>query len=280
MTRRVGIEVFYWLDAWSDDQSSVFGKAAEAGYDGVEISFVAGVPIDIARVAAAAVNAGVDIVCSTGLTPHMDISSPDPDVRDAGRRHLHQSLNYAAELGSPLLGGVTYASWMGFPADDLGERRKRSAEVLGELGDVAEDLGLSICLEVLNRFEGYMFNTVSGCLAFIDSIGHSSIKVELDTFHMNMEEDDLAAAVLLAGAKLGHVQVAANNRRAPQFGHIDWPPFRTALDSVGYQGWVVFETFPNAAVETGRTTYAWRDLAVDLDGEAADAARYIREYIA
>jgi sugar phosphate isomerase/epimerase len=74
--------------------------------------------------------------------------------------------------------------------------------------------------------------------------------------------------------------VAANNRRPPQFGHIDWPPFRAALDSAGYDGWVVFETFPNPDVETGRSTRAWRSLVTNLDLEARDAATFMRRYIA
>lgn len=280
MSRPVGIEVFYWLDRWSDDQASVFGKVAEAGYDGVEISLVVGMEMDIARVARAASEAGIAVVTSTGLTPERDISSADPAIRAAGRQHLRACLGHAAELGSPILGGVTYAPWMVLPDGDLGEYRKRSAESLAEVARDAEALGVDICLEVLNRFESSMFNTVAECLAFIHSVGHPAVKAQIDSFHMNMEEDDLAAAIRLAGGALGHVQVAANNRRAPQFGHIDWPAFRDALDAVGYDRWVVFETFPNPAVETGRSTRAWRPLASDLDGEARDAAAFIRGTLA
>lgn len=156
----------------------------------------------------------------------------------------------------------------------------RSAESLHELGQDAASLGVDVCLEVLNRFETFMFNTVDGCLDFIDTVDHGSVKVELDTFHMNMEEDDLAAAVRRASNRIGHVQVAANNRRAPQFGHIDWAPFGQALDDVGYQRPVVFETFPNSKAETGQATYAWRDLTTDPDRDAADAATFIRRHLA
>jgi len=280
MKRTIGIEVFYWLDSWSDDQTSVFGKAAKAGFDGVEISLVAGTLIDVAHLSSAANAEGVEIACSTGLTPLLDISSPDASIRRAGMEHLRDCLHQSAELKSPILGGVTYAPWMHFPDSDLSDRRSRSAESLSEIAEEASTLGVSICLEVLNRFESYMFNTVSDCLSFIELIDHPAIKVEVDTFHMCMEEDDLAAAVQLAAGRLGHVQVAANNRRGPQFGHIDWPAFQAALNSVDYDGWIVYETFPNPAVETGRSTYAWRNLAVDLDQEAADAARYIKEFIA
>lgn len=280
MTRPVGIEIFYWLDNWSDDQASAFHKAAEAGYDGVEISFVAGLDMDIGHVGNTAGDLGLDVLCSTGLSDALDISSPDAAVRAAGKEHLRRSLHDAAELQSPILGGVTYGVWMGFPEDDLTDRRARSAESLNQLGDEAASLGVDICLEVLNRFETSMFNTVEDCLRFIDLADHDAIKVELDTFHMNMEEDDLAAAVRLGGDRIGHVQVAANNRRAPQFGHIDWAPFGAALDEIGYDRYVVFETFPNSAAETGRATYAWRDLTSEPDRDAADAAAFIKANLA
>ena len=280
MTRPVGIEIFYWLDSWYDDQSAVFGKAAEAGYDGVEMSFVAGTDVGVRDIASTASSLGLDVLCSTGLTPTMDVSSPDEGIRSSGIYHLKWCLDQAAALGSPILGGVTYAPWMGFPDGDLAGHRARSAESLHTVAEYAAEVGVDLCLEVLNRFETYMFNTVSDCLSFIETVGHDSVKVELDTFHMNMEEDDLAGAVRQAGGKIGHVQVAANNRRAPQYGHIDWASFKKALDDVGYDGYVVFETFPNSAVQTGRDTYAWRDLYEDLDAEAAGAARFIRQHLA
>jgi D-psicose/D-tagatose/L-ribulose 3-epimerase len=279
MNRRIGIEVFYWLDQWSDDQTAVFDRVAAAGFDGAEISFVAGHDLAVQDVASGAAAAGIDVLCSTGLTEDLDITSTDPGIRAAGRAHLERCLRDAAELGSPILGGVTYAPWMSL-GGDVEDRRRRSADVLHHVADEAQRVGVTLCLEVLNRFESSMFNTVEECLAFIDLIGHPSVGVEIDTFHMNMEEDDLARAVSLAGDRLGHVQVAANNRRPPQFGHIDWPPFRAALDSAGYDGWVVFETFPNPDVETGRSTRAWRSLVTNLDLEARDAATFMRRYIA
>ena len=93
MTRPVGIEIFYWLDNWSDDQSSVFSKAAEAGYEGVEISLVAGLDVGVDRMARTASSLGLDVLCSTGLNPSMDISSPDAEVRAAGLQHLRRCLD-------------------------------------------------------------------------------------------------------------------------------------------------------------------------------------------
>lgn len=275
--RPIGIEVFYWLDNWSDDQTSVFARAAECGFDCVEISFVAGLQPDIGRIASLAADHGLSVLASTGLAANLDITSPDAEVRRAGRDHLRRCIEWAADLGSPILGGVTYAQWMGFPDDDLAARRSRSAEELATVAPFADEHDVDICLEVLNRFETYMFNTVADALGFIDVIGHDRVKVELDTFHMSMEEADLVDSVRRGGQRIGHVQVASNDRRAPQYSTIDWAAFAAALDDADYRGAVVFETFPNPNVETGRGTYAWRPLTDDPDGDASKAAAMMRE---
>lgn len=279
--RLVGVEVFYWLDRWSDDQTSAFDKARRAGFDGVEISLVAGAMPDVARYRQKLADSGLSVACSTGLTPSLDVSSPDRDIRQAGIAHLVEALKVASSLGSPVLGGVTYAPWLHFPeATELHPFVERSATSLAEVARVAEDLGVVLCLELLNRFETFMLNTVEQGLAFLERIDHRSVRLELDTFHMNIEEDDLGGAIRLAGDRLGHFQCAANNRRAPQYGRIDWGEVRAALDEVAYRGWVVFETFPNPAVEVGRATYAWRPLTADADEDARAAATLMRERLA
>jgi D-psicose/D-tagatose/L-ribulose 3-epimerase len=279
--RRIGIEIFYWMDRWSDDQSAQFHKAHAAGYDGVEISLVAGVPVPVDRIQAESERHGLEVVCSTGLSPDRDVSSPDPQIRRAGLEHLTNAVKTAAQLGSPILGGVTYAPWLQHVDHaDLPRARERSARALHEVAQIAGDHGLDLCVEVLNRFETNMFNTVDEALTFLDMVDHPAAKIELDTFHMNIEEEDLGAAVRRTGSRLGHVQCAGNARRAPQHGHIDWDAIRAGLDEVGYEGWIVFETFPNPDTEAGRTTYTWRHLADDLDSEARDAAEFLRRRLA
>lgn len=275
--RRVGIEIFYFMDRWSDDQAAYFDLARECGYDGVEISLMPTNLNDQGNLREQAIKNDLSIVCSTGLTEATDISHPDPVVRKAGVEYLKRCLEAAANLGSPILGGVTYAPWFSFPdTEDLEHHRHRSAESLREVAGAADAVGVDLCVELLNRFETYMLNTVDQGNSFLDLIGHHAIKIELDTFHMNMEEADLAGAVAGAGKRLGHFQIAANTRAMPGKGHIDWDGIATALDAVGYSGWVVVETFPNPLVETGRSTHAWRPLVEDLIGEAAAAATFAR----
>lgn len=276
--RLVGIEIFYFMDRWADDQASYFNLARQCGYDGVEISLMPHVLDDYSNIRTQLDANGLAVACSTGLSADTDISHPDPAVRRAGIEFLKRCLETAAALDSPILGGVTYAPWFGFPDDDdLEPYRMRSIESLREVAPTAAALGVDVCVEILNRFETYMLNTVEQAHSFLDQIDHSSVKIELDTFHMNMEEADLGAAILSAGDRLGHFQAAAGNRSMPGQGHINWDGVAAALDEIEYKGWIVLETFPNPMVETGRSTHAWRPLVADLVGEATQAAAFLRD---
>ncbi|MCP4306539.1 MAG: sugar phosphate isomerase/epimerase [bacterium] len=276
--RSIGIEIFYFMDRWMDDQAAYFATAKECGYDGVEISLMPHVLDEHQRILAEADRLDLAILCSTGLSPETDISHPDPAVRRAGIEFLKRCLDTAHQMRSPILGGVTYAPWFGFPDDDLQERRFRSAQSLHEVAIAADAVGVDVCVEVLNRFESFMFNTVEQANDYLALVDHPSVKIELDTFHMNVEESDLAAAVRNTGSRLGHFQVAASNRSMPGKGHIDWAGLAAALDDVRYQGWVVVETFPNPEVETGRSTHAFRPLVADLHAEAIEAESFVRSH--
>jgi D-psicose/D-tagatose/L-ribulose 3-epimerase len=280
-TRPVGIEIFYWMERWPDDQAAHFHRAREAGFDGVEISLIAGLETPVGKISRELEANGLGVICSTGLSRSLDVSSPDQATRQAGITHLERSLEAAAALGSPILGGVTYAPWFHFPDDhNLQPYRERSAASLAEVARTADGLGVDLCVEVLNRFESFMFNTAEEAVSFVTLVDHPSVLIELDTFHMNIEEDDLAGAIRSVGSRLGHFQCASNNRRPPQFSSWDWTEIRAALDDVDYRGWIVFETFPNPWVETGRSTHAWRPLVDDADAEAGDAAAFLRKHLA
>lgn len=275
--RSVAIEVFYWLGSWADDQVSTFARAAAAGFDGVEISFVSGPEIDWRRMRGELDRFGLGVFASTGLSPATDITSADASVRAAGIEYLKRCLESASQVGSPILGGVSYAPWLYFPPErDLQPFRERSAAAMHEVAQTAADLGLTITIEVLNRYETFMFNTAREGLTYLDMVDAPNVKLQLDTYHMNMEENDLGDAIRLAGSRLGHFHCAANNRRLPGPGHIDWTAVRSALNDIDYAGWLVIETFPNPAVETGRAVNTWRTLVENPDGDLRRSLQFLR----
>jgi D-psicose/D-tagatose/L-ribulose 3-epimerase len=279
--RKIGIEIFYWLENWSDDQVSCFARAKSLGFDAVEISLISGpdTPIDAMR--AELDRCGLDVYCSMGLPLDKDITSPDEHVRRAGIEYLKRCVEAAAHLGSPILGGLPYAPWLHFPkAPDLRPYKERSASAMGEVAVTASNVGIVLCTEIINRFETYIFNIVHDGLDYLAMIGHPAVKLQLDTYHMNMEEDNLPAAIRQAGNHIGHFHCADSNRKLPGRGHIDWTAVKVALDEVGYQGALVMETFPNPAAETGRTVNTWRPLVNSYDEEAKQALAFLRQQVA
>jgi len=279
--RKIGIEIFYWLDNWSDDQASCFARAKALGFDAVEVSLISGPDTPIAAMRAELDRCGLDVFCSMGLPQDKDITSSDEHVRRAGIEYLKRCVDAAAHIGSPILGGLPYVPWLHFPAvKDLRPFKERSAAAMREVADAAGDAGITICTEIINRFETYIFNTVAEGLEYLAMVGHPAAKLQLDTYHMNMEEDDLPAAIRQAGSHIGHFHCADSNRKLPGQGHINWADIKAALDDVRYHGGLVLETFPNPAAETGRTVNVWRPLVSDYDEEAKQALAFVRQHVA
>lgn len=278
--QKVGIHLSYWQTSWSDPLPPIFKKAKQAGFDVGELPLLAPHSMDFHHLKAALDRAGLLASCGTGLGPATDITSPDPNIRSAGLAHLQACLEGASILGSPVLGGLTYAPWGVIPEAGWNKHRERCVESLKQVAEMAADNDVLLCLEVVNRFEGYLVNTVEQGLSLLDEVGSPHLKLHLDTFHMNIEEDDPSQAIRMAGDRLGHFHCVANNRKAPGKGHISWREIQKSLQGIAYKGFLVAESFVNPAGEVGRGMFIWRSMAEDLDRNAADIAQFLRETVA
>jgi D-psicose/D-tagatose/L-ribulose 3-epimerase len=276
----IGIHLSYWQEFWSDNLLPLITKAKNAGFNVAEFPLLNPGELDYEQLRAGLDSAEMQASCGTGLGVNSDISSPNPQIRSAGLDHLRACIEGAAKLGSPILGGVTYAAWGSFPTDDLKLRRDLCIDSLRIAGGIAGDHGVTLCLEVLNRFEGYLLNTAKQGVELVREVDHPNIKLHLDTFHMNIEEDCIADAILTAGNYLGHFHCVENNRKIPGEGHIPWSEVRKALQIINYRGYLVTEAFVNPSGEVGRGLSIWRTLADDLDQAASRAAEFLKNEVA
>ena len=154
-------------------------------------------------------------------------------------------------------------------------------EYIEETFKFARECGVEYCLEVLNRFEGYILNTCAEAVDFVRQVDEPAVKVMLDTFHMNIEEDSMTDAIHLAGDLLGHFHVGENNRRLPGRGNMPWSEIGKALKSVGYNKAVVMEPFVMPGGQVGSDIKIWRTLEQDtsqarLDADAAKSVEFLR----
>jgi sugar phosphate isomerase/epimerase len=100
-----------------------------------------------------------------------------------------------------------------------------------------------LALEPVNRYELDLINTVDEGLAFVQEIGHPSLGLVLDTFHMNIEESSRTEPFrrAMAAGRLWHVHVGDNNRLPPGRGLIDFAAIVTTLHDSGYYGFLSAE---------------------------------------
>ncbi len=96
-----------------------------------------------------------------------------------------------------------------------------AVDALQEIYDYSENLGVSIGIEPINRFETYFINRADQALALATAVG-PNCGVCLDTFHMNIEEIDMVEAIKSSKDRLVGFHVADNNRMAPGMGHLPW----------------------------------------------------------
>jgi sugar phosphate isomerase/epimerase len=171
---------------------------------------------------------------------------------DAERRRdaivqMKSQLSVIAELGG--IGAQTPASYGMFSRrlppfePPRGEEEERAVLVDGltELGEHAKSEGVSLFLEPLNRYEDHMVNRLEQAVDLIRVVGLDSVRIGIDSYHMNIEEADPAAAILAAAPYIGHAQVSDSNRFQPGAGHLDWPAWLAALHAIGYEGWLAAE---------------------------------------
>jgi D-psicose/D-tagatose/L-ribulose 3-epimerase len=163
------------------------------------------------------------------------------------------------------------------PVSERGYANAVSA--MQELCSNAEREGVTIGLEVVNRYESNVLNTTEQGLTFLEDIGAPNATLHLDTYHMNIEEPGMAAAIELAGDRLGYFHVGESNRGPLGTGSVDFAETFAALDRIGYDGTITFESFSSAVVSPAltRALCIWRETWDDSMELATSARRFVLE---
>jgi len=268
-----------WSPEFKEEQLYLFEKLKNMGFEGIEVPlgypFLGSLPVS--GIKRKREETGLRCVCSTGLDEERNIISPDPGRRQKGIDFLRRCIEMSADLGSDVLSGVLYAPWGGF----TGEARTSNEwgyckEGLSKVAEVAKECSVFLAIEPVNRFESYFLNTAEDGRKLIEEIGHPNIKLHLDTFQMNIEEDSLYKAIKTAGDLLYHFHCCASHRGIPGTGHIDWVGVFRGLTEVGYERWLIIESFNvEAAREFGKQAAVWRELAAP-DRIAKEGLDYLK----
>jgi D-psicose/D-tagatose/L-ribulose 3-epimerase len=261
-------------------QSSV-QRARRAGFDLIEFPLMDPDTFDSAAARHALAEEGLRTTASLGLPADADVSSDDPAIVAAGRRLLETALERTVEMGGFQLCGVLYGSMRKHLAPASATGRAHSVAAMAALAEKASSLGIRLSLEVVNRYESNLLNTGRQALEYLKEVGRSEVSVHLDTYHMNIEESDLFQPILDTGDQLGYVHIGESHRGYLGTGSVDFGSTFRALDRIGYEGPIVFESFSSAVVSPtlSNTLGIWRNLWNDGDDLAAHANRFIRDQL-
>lgn len=246
--------------------------AASLGYDGVELNLRDSADIDQSGVVAQLTQLGLSVPSiGTGQSYFGDglsLADPDPEVQKKLRLRMQDHIRFAGRLGACVVIGSVRGRLEDGSAASRRESYTIALDATRSLAEFASVHGVRLTVEPINRYETNFLNTIPETLEFIEQAGSANLGLLADTFHMNIEEASMDGPLQQAGAKLRHVHLVDSNRRAPGFGHLDFKPILTTLNSIGYAGYLSAEVLPLPDDQTAAMTWmnTYRSLVADTHG--------------
>jgi D-psicose/D-tagatose/L-ribulose 3-epimerase len=263
---RLGIHSFVWTGGGTQDElERALEQSAECGYRLIEFAYLKPEKFNLDRLAQKAQSLDVDIAVTMGLPLNADVSSEDAAAVKAGEQLLADAVKAVRDVGGKKLGGILYSAHTKYSTMPTDRGRKNSIAAIAKTAEVARDAGVDLVLEIVNRFETNLLNTTAQGLDFIKATGSDGVTLHLDTFHMNIEEANPAAAIRMASDKIGYFHIGESNRGYLGDGVISFDPIFDALLDIDYQRDITFESFSRAVVDEALSLACaiWRDTWTD-----------------
>ncbi len=273
---RLGINTMVWTGRFDSSRLALLDRIRAWGYESVELAIFDFDSVDTAALRRALASSGLAATVSSALPPGLSVAAADPAVRRKTREWLAHAADQVASIGASILAGPMY-----LPVGELPGRRRTEDEWQRAVDEyrALDRLPVPIALEPLNRFETYFLNTAADARRFCEQVGGRLVGVLLDTFHANIEEEDLAAAFRSLGPHLIHVHLSENHRGIPGCGHVPFAAVLAALAAMRYDGCAVVESFAASIPEIAAATAMWRDYAASPDEFAQRSIAYLRPLI-
>lgn len=240
-------------------------KAAELGYDGVELALKHGEEIQPERLRELLKKYGLEISCiSTGQVfadRGLYFTDPDPERRRELTHTFEGLIRLAAEFGGMVnLGRVRGRIE---PGEDPRQTKIRFIQAFRPVAEYAAGCGVTLVIEPVNRYEINFINSVDDGAALLEEFQLDGVGLMPDVFHMNIEDDRIGDSLVRNRKYVKYVHLADSNRLAPGWGHLDFQEIFYALREIRYDGWATVEILPNP----------------EPDRAAKQAVDYLRQYV-
>ncbi|MBX2815115.1 MAG: sugar phosphate isomerase/epimerase [Saprospiraceae bacterium] len=273
--------VITWLltSPFRTETIELFEHIAQIGFTHVEIPIEDPSLIDGDLVAEALARYGLQAIACGAFGPSRDLTSEDIQLHHNTFGYVRECFALCQKWGCEFLAGPMYSA-VGKARLLPPEARQKEWDLatvnLRKICLMAEDHGLKIAIEPINRFETDLINTSVQVMQLIDQIDHPAAGVALDSFHMTLEEATLSKAIEVVEDRLLHVQVSENHRGVPGSGQTNWLDFKLGLSQIGYDGVVSIESFTPEVQELAGAVCIWRTFAESQDEFAAEGFRFLQ----
>jgi D-psicose/D-tagatose/L-ribulose 3-epimerase len=278
----IGVHNLVFVTDWSPESArkAIF-TAAEIGFDHIEVCIFDPATTDADMTVKLAQSAGIDLAVGMALGPETDISSANPAIAARGEQAVADCILVARDLGAPALGGVSYSALTRYWKRPTADARQRVLEAYYRLADQAQAAGVRLGIEPVNRYESNMINTLAQAAEIVRKVGADKMFVQMDTYHMNIEETDIVGAVEAARDVLGYAHIGESNRSTLGSGTVNFGAYFKALARVGYTGGFTWESFSPDAVDSGITGLLalWRAPWRNNKEAAAKSLAFLRSHV-
>lgn len=280
-TWRIAASTFIWHSPLTTDiLESRLPQLAAWGFDAVELPLENAGDWDVERCAVLLTELGLDSVVCSAFPPGRELAAAPEATQSATLDYMRTAIDVAAAQHAAVVVGPLYCSvgrsWR-LDADERARVNGELRENYRTLIDYAGPRGVKLAIEPLNRYETSVFNTTEQLLDVIGDLDAAVLGINLDTYHMNIEERSFAGAIRLAGDRLFHVQVCGNDRGAPGGDLTPWDEVFSTLREIGYEGILGIESFSADNATIARAASIWRPLARTQDDLALDGLAFLRE---
>jgi len=222
-------------------------------YDGIELSLLEPENLDVPKIIEIKDSYDMEISAlgtgSTFIRFGYSLGHADENMREKAIERISKYIEFAREIDSKVIIGLIRGRY-NFESSAKKEKLNTISS-LRECCRIAENNDVMLVFEPINSFEIDSYNTVSEVVNLIDEIGSEKLKLLLDSYHLNLEEDPGFIWDYLKEITnyVGHIHLADCTRRAPGTGHFDFKTFLTIFKTAGYTDYASIETIMKPSFE-------------------------------
>ncbi|MEM1157918.1 MAG: sugar phosphate isomerase/epimerase family protein [Verrucomicrobiota bacterium] len=265
---------------FSNTDLDLISTFKDYGAELIELAVVDPARISITSLNSALAEAGLErpVICGV-FGPERDLRG-NPEQVKTSSDYITALIELAVQLGSGLVCGPMYSHTGRTEAYTTAEREIQARQIttaLKPLCNMAESTGVTLAIEPLNRFETDCINTLAQAADLIEQVDSPALRILADTFHMHIEENNSAAAILKHGNLIAHVHASASHRGLPGQDQVDWRGVLRALEQTGYTGDMVIESFSEDNQVIARAVSAWRTLYDSPQQLAVEGLAFLRK---